>query len=127
MYDTRLIGETTENIFLSLLISRGIFATSFDTQGLDGVAFDPKKDLFKVGNSPFYLQIKCRGSDTEEYHPQGHSIESIDRIRNLAKRLEVSENSLYFVVGFYRNGDMKSRPSNKALEQTPKLAKNKLN
>jgi hypothetical protein len=40
--DTRLVGRTAENVFLSLLNQRGVFATSFDTQGFDWIVFDPR-------------------------------------------------------------------------------------
>lgn len=31
MRDSRLVGSTAEDIFLSILNERGVFATSFDT------------------------------------------------------------------------------------------------
>ena len=105
--DSRLIGTTAENMFLSLLNQRGVFAHSFDTVGFDGIAFDLQNRLFKVGASPSYLQIKCRGSSGEQYSTQGHSPETIEAIRDTARQLQIPEESLYFVVGFFRNNDIR--------------------
>jgi hypothetical protein len=105
--DNRLIGTTSENVFLSLLSQQGIFAQSFDTPSFDGVVFDLQKKYFKVGISPSFVQIKCRGSAREQYSTQGHSPEIIDAIRKTAKQIEVPETSLYFVVGFFKNQDIR--------------------
>ncbi len=35
--DTRLIGRTSENLFLALVNQKGVLATSFDTEGFDGI------------------------------------------------------------------------------------------
>lgn len=56
--DIRLTGKTAENIFLSLLDQQGLFATSLDMQGLDGIIFDGKHKTYKMGSAPFYVQIK---------------------------------------------------------------------
>jgi hypothetical protein len=106
--DTRLVGSTSENIFLSLLNDNGVLATSFDTAGLDGVVYDLKNKYFKVGNPPYYVQIKCRGSKSDKFNPQGHSILAIDKIRSFAKQIQLPESSLYFVVGFYKNNDIRT-------------------
>lgn len=108
MVDTRLIGKTSENIFLSLVNQRGIFATSFDTAAFDGIAFDEQNDLFQIGHSPFYFQIKCRGSTGNLFHPQGHSPRVINAIQTLAQRLNIPETSLYFVVGFFKSNDVRN-------------------
>ena len=70
--DTRLVGATAENIFLSLINERGVFAHSFDAAGFDGIVFDVNNRYFKVGRCPFFVQIKCRGSKGKEFNPQGH-------------------------------------------------------
>jgi hypothetical protein len=106
--DPRLVGETAENIFLSLLNQRGILAASFDTQGLDGIVYDRNQEFFKVGVSPYYVQIKCRGSKTGKYSSQGHSISVFNNIKNVADELGISTDSLYFVVGFYLNSDIRT-------------------
>lgn len=51
--DSRLAGKTAENIFLSLLDQQGLFATSLDMQGLDGIIFDGTHKTFKMGSAPF--------------------------------------------------------------------------
>jgi hypothetical protein len=47
--DSRLVGSTAENIFLSILNERGVFATSFDTVAFDGIVYDTDRRFFKVG------------------------------------------------------------------------------
>ena len=105
--DSRLIGETTENIFLSLLNQQGIFANSFDSAAFDGIVFDIHNNYFKVGSSPFFVHIKCRGSRSERYNPQGHSHATIEKITGMAERLMIPYESLYFVTGFFKNDDIR--------------------
>lgn len=105
--DTRLVGQTSENIFLSLLNERGVFAASLDTLGFDGIVFDTKGQYFKIGKSPFYVQIKTRGSPGKAFNAQGHAKKTFDKIRSTADRLHIPESSLYLVVGFFRNGDLR--------------------
>lgn len=105
--DTRLVGKTAENIFLSLLNEKGIFSQSFDTACLDGVVFDLKRKYFKIGKPPFYVQIKCRGSKNDKFSSQGHSEYTIKKIEKLSKHLKIDIDSLYFVVGFYKNSDIR--------------------
>ncbi len=108
MRDSRLVGSTAENIFLSLLNERGVLATSFDTYAFDGIVFDTERRFFKVGEPPSYVQTKCRGSEGEHFNPQGHSPNTIDSMRRMAKDLDLPEASLYFVVGFFRQGDIRT-------------------
>ena len=108
MRDSRLVGSTAEDIFLSVLNERGVFATSFDTVALDGIVFDTERRYFKVGESPSYVQIKCRGSEGEHFNPQGHSPTTIDSMRRVAKELRIPEASLYFVVGFFRRANIRT-------------------
>ncbi len=98
----RLIGETAENIFLSLVNKKGVAAVSFDTIGLDGIAFDPDHKLFKRGQSPFYVQVKCGGSDGDQYGSKGLPQKEIDGIGSAAENLGIPHDSLYFVAGFLR-------------------------
>lgn len=106
--DERLTGETAENIFLSLVNQRGVFATSFDTEGLDGIAFDPDHRLFKAGESPFFFQIKARGSASDAYNSRNFPSDGIRKIESFAKDLGLSYDSLYFVVGFYKQSDVRT-------------------
>ncbi len=106
--DKRLTGETAENIFLSLVNQRGVFATSFDTEGLDGIAFDPDHRLFTVGSSPFFVQIKCRGSDSNGYNARGFPFDGVRKIETFAQNLDIPYDSLYFVVGFYKESDVRT-------------------
>jgi len=106
--DRRLTGETAENIFLSLVNQRGVFATSFDTEGLDGIAFDPKNELFKVGRSPFFVQIKARGSASDAYNSRNFPGNGIRKIESFAQALGLPYDSLYFVVGFYKNDSVRT-------------------
>jgi len=106
--DSRLVGTTAENIFLSLLNQRGIFAHSFDTAGFDGIAFDIDNQHFKLGQSPFYVQIKCRGSKGSKPNDQGHRVTTVDKIVSIAKDLRIPQTSLYFVVGFFKNNDIRN-------------------
>lgn len=106
--DTRLYGETAEKVFLSLLSQRGILAASFDTEGLDGVVYDMGGQLFKVGRPPFYVQIKYRGSKRDEFEPQGHDPAVVEAMKRVASDLSLPEDSLYFVVGFARNADIRT-------------------
>ena len=108
MRDSRLVGSTAEDIFLSLLNERGIFATSFDTVAFDGIVYDTERHYFKIGEPPSYVQIKCRGSEGERFNPQGHRPNTIERMRQVAKVLSIPETSLYFVVGFFRGGDIRT-------------------
>ena len=105
--DNRLVGQTSENIFFSLLNQKGVFAHPFDTAGFDGIVFDFQNELFKVGKSPFFIQIKCRGAKGHEYNAQGHSQKTIEKIRNVARELQLPDTSLYFVVGFFKNDDIR--------------------
>ena len=79
---------------------QGLFATSLDMQVLDGIIFDSKHKTVKMSSAPFYVQIKCHGSSTKRFNPQGHSPKTIDKIRATAKQLGVPLTSIYFVVGF---------------------------
>ena len=106
--DTRLVGTTAENIFLSLLNQKGIYATAFDTTGLDGIVFDSQYQLFKFGPRPSYVQIKCRGSQEEQFNPQGRSRDVFKRINGFADELSLPHDSLYFVVGFYNFADIRN-------------------
>lgn len=108
MRDSRLVGSTAEDIFLSLLNERGVFATSFDTVAFDGIVYDTDRSFFKVGEAPLYGQIKCRGSEGEHFNPQGHAPSTIDGMRRVARELSIPESSLYFVVGFFRRGDIRT-------------------
>lgn len=105
--DTRLVGKTAENIFLSLLNEKGIFSQAFDTACFDGVVFDLERKYFKIGKAPFYVQIKCRGSKNNRFNSQGHHENSIKKIEKLSKVLRIDRRSLYFVVGFYKNSDIR--------------------
>src|SRR5215207_5941785 len=108
MRDSRLAGSTAENIFLCILNERGVFAISFDTVAFDGTVYDTNRRYFKVGGSPHYIQIKCRGSEGKQYNPQGRSRNTIDGVRRVAQHLDIPESSLYFVVGFYKPGDIQT-------------------
>jgi len=105
--DNRLVGTTTENIFLSLMNEKGIFAHSFDTAGFDGIVFDIHKKYFKVGKSPFFVQIKCRGSKSEKYNAQGFPKKTFEKIVAVSKRLRIPETSLYMIFGFFKNNDIR--------------------
>lgn len=87
---------------------REFVATSLDMQGLDGIIFDGKHKTFKMGSAPFYVQIKCRGSSTTRFNPQGRSPKTIDKIRKTAKQLGVPITSVYLVLGFYKDNDIRS-------------------
>jgi hypothetical protein len=108
MIDSRLVGTTAENILLSLVNQRGVFATSFNTAGIDGIVFDLDHRLFTVGQSPYYLQMKCRGSNEDRFNPQGFSQTTFDHITAVAQRLGIPQASLYFVVGFFHKGDIRN-------------------
>jgi hypothetical protein len=106
--DSRLVGSMAENVFLSILNERGVFATSFDTVAFDGIVYDTNRRYFKVGDPPSYVQIKCRGSEGEQYNSQGHSSSTINRMRQVAQDLGIPESSLYFVVGFFKHSDIRT-------------------
>lgn len=106
--DKRLIGETVENIFLSLVNQRGVFATSFDTEGLDGIVFDPNHRLFKVGRSPFFVQVKSRNSESDGYKAKNFPSDGMKSIESFADNLGIPHGSLYYVVGFSRNNDVRT-------------------
>jgi len=107
MIDSRLIGKTAENIYISLLNLQGVFATSFDTPGFDGIAYDTLNQIFKIGQPPFYIQIKCRGSKSASYNPQGHAPKRINAIWQSGRELKIPQDSIYFVVGFFKNNDIR--------------------
>ena len=79
-----------------------------DTVAFDGVAYDTDRRYFEVGESPSYVQIKCRGSGGEHFNPQGHGPETFGRMRKVAQNLGIPETSLYFVAGFFRRGDIRT-------------------
>ena len=106
--DGRLIGRTAENLFLSLLNQRGIFATSFDTEGFDGIIYDHNHRMFTGGKAPYYTQIKCRGSQTKSFNSQGHDESVITKIRTMADDLKIGEGSLYLTLGFFRMNDIRT-------------------
>ena len=108
MQDSRLVSSTAEDILLSLLNQRGVFAASFDTVAFDGIVYDTARRFFKVGGSPSYVQIKCRGSEGEHFNPQGHAPSTMDGMRRVAGELSIPESSLYLVVGFFRRGDIRT-------------------
>lgn len=106
--DKRLIGETVENVFLSLVNQRGVFATSFDTEGLDGIAFDPNHRLFKVGRSPYFVQVKGRNSDSATYKTKNFPSDGVRGIEGFAEDLGIPHESLYFVAGFSKDNDIRT-------------------
>ncbi len=108
MIDKRLTGETAENIFLSLVNQKGVFATAFDTEGLDGIAFDPDHRLFTVGQSPYFVQIKCRGSNSASYNSRNFPYDGVRKIVSFVENLGIPHDSLYFVVGFFKEGDVRT-------------------
>lgn len=108
MRDSRLTGSIAEDIFLSLLNEQEIFATSFDTVAFDGIVYDTEGQYFRTGKSPFYVQIKCRGSNDAGFNPQGHSSRTFEQMREVARGLNIPETSLYFVAGFFNNGDIRT-------------------
>jgi hypothetical protein len=105
--ETRLVGKTAENIFLSILNEKGIFSHTFDTECFDGIVFDLKNTYFKRGTSPFFVQIECRGSKTNKPNPKGEEPGTFHKIKVMAKNLKINEKSLYFVAGFYINSDIR--------------------
>jgi len=106
--DTRLVGETAEKVFLSLLNQSGILAASFDTIALDGIIYDTDHRLFKLGEAPFYVQIKCRGSNGGEFNPQGHGEQVFQAMKQMAEELAIPRDSLYLVVGFFKDADIRT-------------------
>lgn len=106
--DKRLMGETAEKIFLSLVNHKGVFATSFDTEGLDGIVFDPDHRMFKVGQSPFFVQVKSRNSDTENYKSKNFPQDGIRNIESFTEGLGILRDSLYFVLGFSKGNDIRT-------------------
>lgn len=100
--DNRLTGRTAENIFPNLVNQRGMFATSFDTEAFDGIVFDPDNDLFKVGRSPFFVQIKCRGSNTNGCNSRNFPNDGIRKVEGFAENLGIPSDPVYSVVGFYK-------------------------
>jgi hypothetical protein len=108
LVDKRLIGETAENIFLSLVNQRGVFATSFDTEGLDGIAFDPDHLLFNSGQSPYYVQVKSRNSDSANYKTKNFPFDRMRGIEAFARNLGIRHESLYFVAGFSKDNDIRT-------------------
>ncbi len=57
--DKRLVGETAENIFLSLVNQRGVFATSFDTEGLMASPSTPNIACSRVGSPPSSSRLRA--------------------------------------------------------------------
>ncbi len=106
--DKRLIGETVENIFLSLVNQRGVFATSFDTEGLDGIVFDPDHRLFKAGQSPYFVQVKSRNSASPNYTTKNFPFDRVRGIEDFAKNLGIPYESLYFVVAFSKDNNVRT-------------------
>jgi len=86
---------------------KGIFAHSFDTAGFDGIVFNIDNKYFKAGKSPSFVQIKCRGSESENYHTQGHPQVTFDKISVISEELLIPKTSLYLVVGFFKNNDIR--------------------
>ncbi|MGH7889113.1 MAG: hypothetical protein ACRENF_01015, partial [Thermodesulfobacteriota bacterium] len=107
MTDSRLVGRTAEDIFLSLLNGKGIFANRLDAPRFDGIIFDFKRKIFKVGKPPNYVQIKCRGSQKIGANSQGHSPETFRKMLTLAKNLRIPISSLYLALGFYKDSDIR--------------------
>ena len=103
-----LSDKTAENIFLSLLQQQGLAATTLDLQSLNGIVTTPKNKIFGFGTAPYYVQIKCRGSSTKTFKTQAHPPKTFERIRVTAKRLKIPITSVYFVVGFYHNSDVRT-------------------
>ncbi|MFI5251542.1 MAG: hypothetical protein ACHQQQ_03825 [Bacteroidota bacterium] len=106
--DRRLIGRTAENLFLSILSQKGITAAAFDTEGIDCIVFDLKKDFFQKGTSPFYVQIRCRNSVKQSWNSTGIGYSSIKKIRKIAKGLKINSKSVYYVVGFSNSNDIRT-------------------
>jgi len=107
--DIRIIGETGENIFISLINQKGTFCTSFDTESLDAIAFQEinENQFFKGNYTTVYAQIKVRGSKTNAYNSQGHDITYIEKIKEFAREiLKIEIEQLYFVVGFFKNNSI---------------------
>ena len=100
-----LIGEASEYVFLRLVNQRGGFAVAYDSERPDDIAFHPDRHLFEVGQSPFFIQIKSRTSDSESYESKNFSQDDIYNVESLAKNIDLPSDSLYFVVGFSKDND----------------------
>lgn len=103
--DNRLIGDTPEHIFLSLANHRGGFAVAFDSERPDDIAFNPDRHLFEVGQSPFFVQIKSRNSESESYGSKNFAQDDIRNVESFARNIDLPSDSLYFVVGFSNGND----------------------
>lgn len=106
--DVRIKGEAVENIFFALLNENGVFSQKFDTTSFDGIVFDINNEYFKLGKSPFIVQIKSRGAFVEKHNDNGILKKDIEKIKFKANELNIVESSLYLVHAFYNNGDIRS-------------------
>ncbi len=101
-YDRRLTGDTGEYLVAWLLNRRGYIAQRFDTESFDVIAHETsyiKDKLFKVGASPFYIQVKTMEKEFKQSH--NPDIREIDKIVDRAKVMGISPDSIYFVIGFF--------------------------
>lgn len=108
VFDSRLVGRTAENLFLSLLNQQGIAAGSLDMAAFDGIVFDLRHHFFKTGESPYFVQIKCRGSKHPTYDSQGINSDTIEAMGAAGTKLGIAGRSTYLIVGFYKDNDIRT-------------------
>lgn len=101
----KLMGGTTEYVFLNLVNQRGGFVVAFDSERPDDIAFHPDRHLFEVGQSPFFVQVKSRNSESESYGSKNFAQDDIRNVESFAKNIDLPSDSLYFVVGFSNGND----------------------
>jgi len=70
--------------------------------------FDPKNRMFKRGQSQFFVQVKSRNSDSANYKTKNFPADGMRSIEAFANGLGILFESLYFVVGFSRDGDVRT-------------------
>jgi hypothetical protein len=106
MVSTKSIEKEAENLYIKRLKQKDIEASS--DANLDCEVLDLSNKYFKIGKPPFYAKIKCRGSETNKYNPQGHPSEDFKDIQNEVIRLKNrEETSLYVIAAFYKNKNIK--------------------
>lgn len=117
MKDTRLDGLAAEAMLVSLLSNyKGssdgkaaegpLHAVLFDTIGFDIIVRDTSKEYFPSGVG--FLQTKLRMGYVNKFETQGHYPQTINSIKDVAKKLEIPIDACYFCVAFAKSGDVRT-------------------
>jgi hypothetical protein len=103
--DCRLTGSTGEFLISWLLKHNyNIPSQRFDIEAFDVIAFDFNREVFKLGNAPFFIQVKCMNKELEgKESSHNPTISEINKLKNYADKLHLNKDSIYYAMGLFKD------------------------